>query len=259
MSDLLAVTFHAEHLERDDVWSHVARAAGAFARRRIPLTFFVHPFHAIRAGFDLRARLQELRDQGHEIGQHTHYYARFEQTATGTNKRTSLESETIERCLARDHAYLGEAGFSPTGYVSGGWAINDEVFAWLRANRFRYDCSFRTYRLPYANPAAAAGDDASGPFWLDRLLEVPTTAGLTTWLRRRPSGAPRPRAGDDARYELIYLHDTDLLEWPKRTLFLRAVPLLARGKRATTAGELASVVARGTSGANGATSGGGDE
>jgi peptidoglycan/xylan/chitin deacetylase (PgdA/CDA1 family) len=240
MSDLLAVTIHAERLERDDVWTHVARAAETFRRRRIPLTFFVHPFRAIRAGFDLRSRLVELRDQGHEIGQHTHYYADFEQMAAGTKKRTSVDPETIERCLARDHAYLGEAGFSPTGYVSGGWAIHDDIFEWLRANRFRYDCSFRTFQLPYKNPSAAAGDDASGPFWMDHLLELPTTAALTTWLQRRAS---RSKSGDGAGYELLYLHDTDLLDLRKRVAFRRLAPFLARGKRATTAGELASLVA----------------
>jgi peptidoglycan/xylan/chitin deacetylase (PgdA/CDA1 family) len=248
MSDLLAVTFHAERLERHDVWTQVARAAETFRRRRIPLTFFVHPFRAIRAGFDLRDRLVELRDLGHEIGQHTHYYAQFEQTATGTKKRTSIDLETIERCLARDHSYLAEAGFSPTGYVSGGWAIHDDIFAWLRENRFRYDCSFRTFPLPYANPASAPGDDATGPFWMDHLVEVPTTAALTTWMQRRPLRAARRRTANGAGYELVYLHDTDLLDLRKRVAFRRFVPLLARGRRSTTAGELASLVAPETGG-----------
>lgn len=241
--DLLSVTMHAEHLERDDVWMRVSSTARDLGRRRIPITFFVHPFHAIRAGFDLRPRLEQLLVGGHEIGQHTHYYGRYEETPAGVRKETSLDPDTVERCLDRDHAYLRTAGITPAGYVSGGWAIPDGLFGWLRERAFAYDCSFRSYRLPYANPASLPGDDATVPFRVDGLLEIPTTARMSAWLRARATGSARSLTAGRVRYELVYLHDTDLLHGPKRAMLRRLVPLLVRRRRPVAVGELASIVA----------------
>lgn len=248
MTALLCAAMHAEHLQRDDVWAAVTRFAAAFERRRLSLTLFVHPFHAIRAGFDLTSRLAELRERGHEIGQHTHYYARFEESADGVRKQTSLDAGTIVRCLDRDHAYLREAGIEPTGYVSGGWAIRDEIFAWLADHGFRYDCSFRSYRLPYSNPDAVAGDDAEGPFRMDGVLEIPTTAAMSSWMWRRT--ARREVAAGGMRYRLVYLHDTDLIGRAKGLVFRRVAPLFAGSSRSVTGAELASAVAHELGGKN---------
>jgi hypothetical protein len=241
VSGLLCLAMHAEELERDDVWRAVSRFAGAFERRGMRLTVFVHPFRAIRSGFDLAPRLGELRDRGHEIGQHTHYYATFEETAAGTRKETRLDRATIRACLDRDHAYLRDAGAAPSGYVSGGWAIHDEIFAWLRERGFVYDCSYRTYRLPYANAAAIAGDAAAGPFRLGGLVEVPTTDPMSGWMRR---GGSWRRATARAAYRLVYLHDTDLLRGATGRIVSALAPELARGSRSVTGSALATIVSR---------------
>jgi hypothetical protein len=232
---------HAEELQRDDVWRAVSRFAAAFERRGMRLTVFVHPFRAIRTRFDLASRLGELRDRGHEIGQHTHYYAAFVESAQGTRKETRLDVETIRACLDRDHAYLLEAGAAPSGYVSGGWAIHDEIYAWLRERRFAYDCSYRTFTLPYANPAATAGDAAAGPFRIDGIVEVPTTDPMGGWLRRGGS-LRRPPATPARAYRLVYLHDTDLIGAVKGRIVSSLAPALARGSRSVTGAELASIV-----------------
>lgn len=234
---------HAESLERDSVWDAVRRALDRIEPRGVRVTFFVHPFTAIRAAIDIADRIGELAQHGHEIAQHTHFYAEYEETAKGIRKRTDLDAEVIDRCLARDHDYLVSVGFTPRGFVSGGWAIVPEIVEWLQAHGFAYDCSYRTYRLPYESEHARSGDDAAGPFRKGPLLEVPTSATLPMEVRGPLPGGTGPIVVGDVRYRLSYLHDADLLERRKFLSLTRLRGLmLGRNVRHVTAGELAQVV-----------------
>ena len=103
------LTMHAERLEVDRVWSHDRRPAAPARASGWPSHLFVHPFSAIEAGADLGPKLRSLVERGHEIGQHTHYYA--PRPAGSTAKPASLVDPTTSiRCLNRDLDYLRERG-----------------------------------------------------------------------------------------------------------------------------------------------------
>ena len=235
MTPRSAFTFHAERLERDDVWHAVRRVARTFGARGRGLTFFVHPLTAIEADVDLAPRLAELAQAGHEIAQHTHYYRDHAEGPGGLVKTTSLDDATVLRCLDRDFDYLSEAGHRPRGFVGGGWAVSATALAWLQERSFAYDCTYRTFRLGYDNPLAAPGDDAPGPSRIGSLVELPTTSTFSAEIRR-PFGGHDTASGS-VRYRLSYMHDTDLLGW-KDAALRRLRPLLVRRYRHVTAGQV---------------------
>lgn len=239
----LAIALHAEKLHDDSVWQVVERLAVGSAERQALLTFFVHPFWAAKAGRDIAGRVRRLTSIGHEVGQHTHYY----DTASGKpsgHKATDLSAANVLRRLDEDHQTLSDAGAQPRGFVSGAWAVPDTLTGWLTERGFTYDCTYRTYTLPYQNAEAVPGDGAHGPFWLERgLLEVPTTtplrAGALGAFRRHPSVV---RVGD-LEYQLVYLHDDDLLDARKRVaLRVLMSGFQGRGYKIITADELAGMV-----------------
>jgi Polysaccharide deacetylase len=227
------VSLHAERLERDDVW----RRTGAFLHRLERwggrATVFVHPRSAIAAGVELRPRIAALLDRGHEIGQHTHFY-----TDDGANGKpqTDLSAENVRRCLDRDHHYLNDAGADPRGFVAGAWAIVDEVTPWLRDHGFTYDASIRAFRLSYESGAASPGDGWTAAEIEHGIVRLPTTAPVSRAVRGR---SPRARVAD-TEYELLYLHDYDLMR--ARTRAAAAGLFFTSGRaRWTTAGELAAL------------------
>ena len=73
--DRTLLVFHAEKLHEDAVWGRVLPIAEALAEDGIRLTFFVFPYRAEVVGADLTPRVRELDGLGHEIAQHTHFYA----------------------------------------------------------------------------------------------------------------------------------------------------------------------------------------
>src|SRR5690348_11076417 len=89
---------HAERLHEPQVWRAVQRLLTDAKRRRLKLTFFVHPYWAIQSGRDLVAPLEEILNAGHEIAQHTHFY--FE------GKQTVLSDENVTRRLDEDLSVL---------------------------------------------------------------------------------------------------------------------------------------------------------
>ena len=243
MRRLACFSLHAEKMHDDSVWRMVEQLATAAARRSQRLTFFVHPFWAIAAGVDIGDRVRRLAELGHEIAQHTHYY----QPAIGLTpirKVDDLAPDKVRQRLEEDYATLCRSGITPKGFVSGAWTLPDLLPGWLAERGFAYDCTFRTYALSYRNDAALVGDLAAGPFVLEgRVLEVPTTAPLRAALlgvlRIRP---PSVTAGD-SEYQLVYLHDEDLLDARKRLavrMISRALGL--RGWRWVSAGELAEEI-----------------
>jgi len=211
---LASVSFHAEGLHDDRTWVLAERFAIKAAQARIRLTFFVHPFWAVKEGRSqvTARRVRRLHEFGHEIGQHTHYYDRESAVVAG-RKVTDLDPANVIRRLDEDYAWLLEAGIEPKGYVSGGWAIPPVLAGWLAERAFAYDCSYRRFALSYVSEPASPGEGAPGPFDLGGgVLEVPTTAPLRAALSGFSSGTRRGHGG----YQLIYLHDDDQLVWRKR-------------------------------------------
>lgn len=230
-------TIHAERLHEEPTWAAVQWLLRFLARRDGRATFLVCPLRASAAGIDLAPRLRELADHGHEIGQHTHFYA-LKSSPMGRiafEKRTDLSPDNVRRCLDHDLRVLREAGMMPRGFVSGAWAIDDTIFAWLEENGFAYDLSFRSFRLGYRSEVAARGDDRWAPFRHGRLLEIPTTANLATALRDAVVGRDRPSVIGGQPFRVLYVHDYDLVALRQR-LALRAVDAtLGSGPRIATA------------------------
>jgi len=236
-----ALSVHAERLHEDAVWDRTSTWLRAVERRGGRATLFVSPLRAVAGRFDLAARLHDLARRGHEIAQHTHYYAPAPEAAgPAFEKRTVLDPENVVRCLAADHAALEAAGMRPRGFVSGGWAIDPAIASWLHAAGFAYDASRRSFRLAYRSPAAEGGGGCgTAVLRADGLVELPTTAPLARALHAavvRRTG----RAGFAAmRYDLVYLHDYDLLDGGRR---LTAHALVRLRPASVTAGELAARV-----------------
>jgi peptidoglycan/xylan/chitin deacetylase (PgdA/CDA1 family) len=230
------VSLHAERLERDDVWRRTDAFLRRFERRGGRATVFVHPRSAIAAGVELRPRIGALLDRGHEIGQHTHFYA----DDGGVEKPpTDLSPENVRRCLDRDHRYLTDAGADPRGFVAGAWAIVDEVTPWLRDHGFTYDASVRAFPLRYDAGAASRGHGWTAAKIEHDIVRLPTTAPISSAVRGRVLGA---RVAE-TEYELLYVHDYDLMRLGPR-LAERVMLARSRHARWTTAAQLAALAAR---------------
>jgi hypothetical protein len=226
-SPAVILAFHAERLEVDHVWSAVVDFLEKWNAHGLGSTFFVHTLRATMAGKDIRPRLEWLMDHGVEIAQHTHFYDSFEADQSGVRKETSLDSATVTRRLTEDHEYLCSGGFGPCGFVSGGWRVSPAITHWLVSAGFHYDCSLRSFDLPYLPKRDERYGYFTGVRCDDGLLRVPTTSGLTNYYRRafRTSVAV-----DEFSYDIVYLHDKDLLNRGKRAL-LSALPLLGKVRR----------------------------
>lgn len=208
MARQLVLAFHAEKLHDDQVWRRVTQIARWMARRHMSATFFVYPFRAQVAGRDITERVTELSALGHEIGQHTHFYAGTK--IDKPEKINDLSDANIVRCLHRDFDTLNRMGFSPKGFTAGAWLVNETIWDALVKLGFTYDCSARF-------PKRVEGPKSSYNRWLQSpqiytntqgdLICLPTTCSLGEWFK----WGGRLTTGGKVPYQLIYLHDYDLL------------------------------------------------
>ena len=242
----VCLTVHAERLHEDPVWRAVERLLDRLERRSGHATFLVSPLRASAAGVELGGRLREVVDRGHEVGQHTHYYPLT--VAPGGRitfeKRADASPENLRRCLDHDYARLLSAGVHPRGFVSGAWAVHDEVVDWLLEHGFEYDLSFRRFPLGYHSAAAARGAGCDTPFVHRGLLAIPTTNSLARAVRDEIVGRREPPRIGGLPYDVIYVHDYDLTDVRRRVLLAtldRAVGAAAR----VTVSELKTLVAAG--------------
>jgi len=204
------LAFHAEKLHDDQVWRRLERVARWMARKDIKATFFVYPFRAEVAGRDITDRVQTLASLGHEIGQHTHFYAG---TKIGkAEKVDDLSQANIIHCLYRDFETLQQTGLPPKGFTAGSWFINRPILDTLVELGFAYDCSAQ-----FPKPKEVA----HSPYhcWLQfpqlytnsrgQLLCLPTTCSLGEWFK----WGRKMRAQSQVLYQHVYLHDYDLLSF----------------------------------------------
>ena len=200
-------TMHAERLEVDRVWSHTDALLRRLERRGGRATLFVHPFSAIEAGADLGPKLRSLVERGHEIAQHTHYYA--PRPAGSTAKPVSLvDPENVVRCLDRDLAYLREAGMD-TARVRGRWLGHhdrrDRLAPGARVLPTTRACA--RSRSPTSTPARSPATDGSGRPTRTAWFVCPTTTPVARSFRR----GSWPISIGVGRYDMAYIHDYDLL------------------------------------------------
>ena len=208
-----ALAFHTERLHDDRVWKRLLLIPTIMHRTGSRATFFIYPFRAVVTGRDIADRVRALAaDYKQEIGQHTHFYAG--RSVNKPDKRNDLSAENIRSCIERDFEWLCRIS-KPKGFTSGGWIVTDAVYSALMNLGFDYDCSARV-------PALRKGREAGQNLWLteaekriieDRpLILVPTTHTLrNSLLGKRHLTNPLI---DGNQYQLVYLHDYDLLRLP---------------------------------------------
>jgi peptidoglycan/xylan/chitin deacetylase (PgdA/CDA1 family) len=211
------LAFHAEKLHQPRVWRRVAVVARWMAAHGIHATFFVYPFPAMVHGKNINDRVRWLGSLGHEIAQHTHFYAgtRIEKR----NKVDDLSKENIIHCVRRDFAALSTSGYSPKGFTAGSWFVSDTVLDVLVELGFVYDCSAQIPkpRNPTPDPRMQ---------WLrlpqnyrngrGKLLCLPTTCSLGEWFKWGWKTAREQTHW----HQIVYLHDYDLLSFHRRLMLL---------------------------------------
>ncbi len=233
-----ALAFHTERLHDDRVWKRLLLILAIMRRLGSRATFFIYPFRAVVEGRDISDRVRALAvDHKQEIGQHTHFYAGI--SVDKPDKRNDLSADNIRNCIERDFEWLCRIS-KPRGFTAGGWIVTDALYPALMKLGFDYDCSARV-------PALRKGRETGPNLWLieaekrliqDRpLILVPTSHTLgQSWCGKRRRSV-HLKAGD--QYQLVYLHDYDLLRIPVflglslalmagRTFF--SVHQLARGR-----------------------------
>ena len=214
LTTLRAICLHVERLHDERVWRRLQAALDELDRRALKITCLVYPMRSIAAGYDVRVRVRELAARGHEVGQHTHFYAG--DVTERPHKRTDLSDRNVRACIARDCLWLKECGIEPKGFCGGNFMMTEAAFAALAEMGFVYDCSAR---LPWER------DNFETPHpWLERaevrefdgrtLVLLPNTEYLTLpqllHPRRRSRRAP---LSNGSFYQLVMNHDYDLLQW----------------------------------------------
>jgi peptidoglycan/xylan/chitin deacetylase (PgdA/CDA1 family) len=214
---LRAICLHAERLHDGRVWRRTREALDALDARRVKVTFLVYPMRSIAAGGDARARVREIAARGHEVGQHTHFYAGA--ATERPHKRTDLSDRNVRECIARDRAWLGDCGVEPKGFCGGNFMMTDAAFEALAEGGFLYDCSARMTweRDNFESPHPWSDRAEVRSFGGRPLVLLPNTEYLTlTQLlhpRRRNRSTP---LSNGTSYQLVSNHDYDLLRWKVR-------------------------------------------
>jgi hypothetical protein len=220
------LAFHAEKLHDDQVWRRIAHVARWLPQHGIKATFFVYPFRAQVANRDITDRVHSLAALGHEIGQHTHFYAGTK--VDKPEKVDDLSETNISYCLHRDFRTLHQMGFLPKAFTAGSWFVNGTVWDTLVELGFAYDCSAQ-----FPKPV----DMPKSPYncWLrspqiyrnpqGRLICLPTTCSLGEWFK----WGRKVKTEGKMPYQIVYLHDDDLLS-PHYYFLVWCFLLMVRGR-----------------------------
>jgi peptidoglycan/xylan/chitin deacetylase (PgdA/CDA1 family) len=211
----ISFVVHAEKLHDDAVWQRVDRIVRRMAKQGRQATFFVYPFRAQVAGQNINERVRALSAMGHEIGQHTHFYKGSK--IDKPDKVNDFSQDNIAYCLRRDFETLRQMGMTPKGFTAGAWFLNETVWDTLIELGLDYDCSVRFPKphspsnFPYFRwqKSASVYTNAKGS-----LLIIPTTCSLAERFR----WGRKVIMDDSEPYQLIYLHDYDLLSAKKYAL-----------------------------------------
>ncbi len=220
-----ALAFHAERLHEDQVWKRLQGVLRLMRLRRIRATFFIYPFRAAVVAKDIGERVRFLAEEGHEIGQHTHFYAGTK--IDKPDKVNDFSEANVVHCLWRDFEILCSTGVQPKGFTAGSWKINETILNTLIDLGFTYDCSSR-----FPKPKGIEQPHyyyhwlVSSQFYTNvkgGLLRLPTTCSLGEWFK----WGRNVRTQGILPYQLIYLHDYDLLSF-RNYLLLWGVLLITK-------------------------------
>jgi peptidoglycan/xylan/chitin deacetylase (PgdA/CDA1 family) len=246
LNTLRAICLHAERLHDERVWRRTQEALDELDRRGVKITFLVYPQRAVAAGLDVRGRVREIAARGHEVGQHTHFYAGG--ATERPDKRTDLSDRNVRECIARDRAWLADCGVEPKGFCGGNFMMTEVAFEALAESGFRYDCSARMTweRDNYEAPHPWSDRAEVRRFGGRPLVLLPNTEYLTLPQlidpRRRVRSTPLLNG---TSYQLVMNHDYDLLNWK---VWYGLLGHLRRTTETRTAAELASMCLGGDGG-----------
>ena len=199
------LTVHTERLHDDRVWRRVSAFADYLHARGFTAVWFsINPAAPayVALGYDVQkwiTRLAYLRSRGQRIEQHSHFY--------GVKKGSyDLSSEYMVRRLQEDRTWLESHGHTVKGFVSGAWIMNGTLMDILGQQGYDYDCSAHTFRIPYLT---GRGDEIilTEIRQFGSVREIPTTHALKNFWR-----------SVNGSYQLVYLHDYDLLRLSFRLL-----------------------------------------
>lgn len=243
---LVGLTFHAELLFDDRVWTRVRQVLQWLRRYSAHTTFFtMAPYHercCPKKDEDMwLGRLRLIEQEGHQIGLHTHFYK------DDYGKEISFSKERVSFLIRRDVSYFRQQGFQITGFAGGGWILDPNVYLALLQNGFTHDCTAHMFEIDYVR---SRGHHllASKPFWVQEdnngLLEIPTSASLSSAVRCSLQNLSVPRIKiPNVEYSLIYLHDYDLLRPVARYFILCIVAWQALRKcRFVTTSQLRTIL-----------------
>lgn len=212
---LQALCLHTELLHDDRVWGRLQAALDELDRKERKITFLVYPLRSVVAGHDIRGRVRELVERGHELGQHTHFYAGL--VTERPFKRSDLSDRNVRECITRDYQWLEECGVQPAGFCAGNFMMTEAAFEILAELGFIYDCSAR---LPWErNNFEAPHPWLEGAevrhFGTRALVLLPNTEYLTLpqFLHPRRRNRKARLAGESGFYQIVMNHDYDLLNW----------------------------------------------
>lgn len=245
----VCITLHAERLHSDRLWGRLAETVEFFNAQVIKATFFsiapLHPVYREQPGFSEGKwieRLNCLRQNGHLIEQHTHFYGERE-------KKGDLSHDNLRKRLEEDRHWLEQHGFPIQGFVGGAWVINENIFQLLIENGYKYDCTARSFEFGYLQ---RRGDQliASKPLKVlsrtNSLLELPTTASVKNLLLGSlPFASYKPYlvGGGEVQFCIIYLHDYDLAKITVRNALRLGIHWIkARGGEFITTRELYGIL-----------------
>ena len=242
-----ALCLHTERLHDERVWSRVQAALDELARRKVKITFLVYPLRSVAAGHDVRARVREISDRGHEIGQHTHFYVG--QVTERPHKRADLSDKNVRECIVRDYEWLRDCGVEPKGFCAGNFMMTETGWQTLAELQFTYDCSARLpwERKNFEMPHTWLDGAMLRKFSERTLVLLPNTEYLTlpqvlSPLRRNRKA---PLGNGDGFYQLVMNHDYDLLRWD---VWYGLLGQLRRKQEMVTAGQLAELCLAGRNG-----------
>jgi hypothetical protein len=216
------VSCHVERLLDDRVWAHYQRLL-----RRRPGGFRIAsllrpPDEAF--GEDEQPWLERAAEAAARgpLGHHTHWTA-------PDHARPTRDDNTGER-VRREGNWMRERGLAPTLFCGGGW-YTDASVAEACVELGYLDCTPRAERpsylvedAPWAELRRPAGIRlVSGA----KLAALPTTRSIGSLLRAltKPGSLTEPVVH-------VYLHDTDLLDRPRRVLTYAALVALGRRRSA---------------------------
>ncbi len=172
MARYLSINIHTENLHDDSSWQTTEGLLHFFLEHNIKATWFVlNPsFVGYQAmGFDeekWQKRLSILSKEGQVIEQHTHFYKGKEGVAKGEGY--DLSKDNVLKRLSEDRSWLEKQGYYPTGFLSGAWQINKEIWQILERLGYCYDLSLNNLKLEKKEVIRKE----------DSLLIIPATASI---------------------------------------------------------------------------------